>query len=124
MTRNYVERLLDLGKVLGVQTPMPASDRLGWILVSKQRASANYLAALTEDDDDYAAERQRAIQAKPFLVSVIEQHRKWRDSPSYDEEFDRYDQCRFATINDVEQYLSALGYSLPELLPAHQIDAP
>jgi hypothetical protein len=124
MTYDYIERLLTRGKTLGFLKQTESSDRLGWILLTKQEPHDRYLALLKPGEDDDFVYQQKLIRQRPYLVRVVEMAREQRENYSWDEEFLLNENHRFGHLSEVEEFVRGFGHRLEDIQPSHAIDAP
>ena len=126
MRREDLERYLDRSDELGFVKETTDPDYLGWILLSKRRAHDRYLSLLAPGEDPEFVERQEALRRRPYQVRVIELRRDVHESDRYETNDDyRVNEVhRFASLDEVEDFIRQFGHTLTAIRWRADIDAP
>src|SRR5215813_12355050 len=111
MERDYIERLLERGRVLGFVHPTESPHFVGWIRVIKQKPHPRIPELFGEEESDdeesnYFVGKERLVRQKPYVVNVIEMNRKVIDDNRYEtnEDFRGNEVHRFATLDEVAEF--------------------
>lgn len=125
MKRYDLERYLDRGDELGFIKPMSNDDRLGWVLLCKQKPNDRYLSLLKPGEEVKYTGAQEAIRQKPYLLNIIELDRKFYDLEDFDEDdYSVNELYRFSNLDDVKNFLSNRDLDLSEIKWRIDIKAP
>ena len=132
MNQEEVEQYLTNNFQLGFVKPTGSPDYLGWVLLTKmtpQYAIPNYDSLDPAEDADLIREldaRREYIRQHPYFVRVVELNRAVHESGTYETEEDYRQKHKyyFATLDGVEAFFRAFGYSFATIKTGRDIDAP
>ena len=126
----------------GFSTPTDSPDYLGWILVGRRSRGpltledvepnssvhATLLNLLEKRPEVYMrlVEEKRDAQECPFMALVLELNKAVHESDADHEEEDyrKREVYYFRSLQEVEQLLNKLGYSIANIKGSREIDAP
>lgn len=130
MNIDNLEKKLTKGEQWGFRKEIDDPDYLGWILLVKRQLPIIYPrdAYEPEEEERYLSlvELYEKLKKTPYQILNLELRREVHESDVYETEEDyRFKQSLyFANLQEVENYLSDLGYDLNQIKHRSEIDAP
>ena len=117
MIRQELEFFLDRGDSLGFQKATGTDDYLGWILLSKRKPNERLLSLLQPNEEPQFVAEQETIRRRPYQVLVQDLRRDVYESNAYETNEDfRLNQCyRFASLDEVEDFVRQFGHTLTQI---------
>lgn len=125
-----LEKKLSKGEQWGFKKELEVPDYLGWILLVKRKPPIIHTrdAYQPEEEEIYTSlvELHEKLGKTPYQILNLELRREVHESDAYETEEDyRFKQSLyFANLQEVEDFLSDLGYNLSDIKHRSEIDAP
>lgn len=123
MTKERIEFYLNRNNTFGFNTEN--DDKIvGWIKLSKLFPIQGFFEKFAHMADPETLEKQMKIEREPYCVIISQVTREVFDSDKYpsNEDYLLNTNYRFATLDDVEYFLKALGYDLANIKWGADID--
>jgi hypothetical protein len=123
VTHQQLEFYLDRKNVFGFNTHND-DEKVGWILLSKKLPTAKFAEWVEESEDRWGYRRQRRIEQEPYWITMEEVTRAVFECDRFPTEQGYLLKINysFATLADVDRFLSELGYSLSEIKWGADVD--
>jgi len=130
MNIEELERKLNQGERLGLKKDIDDPSYLGWILLTKRKPPIVYpREAYGENGEGIyrdLVELHEKLTKTPYHILNLELKREVHEGEAYETEEDyRFkESLYFETLQQVEYYISNLGYCLNNIKYRREIDAP
>lgn len=128
MDKIALEKRLDYGEQWGFIMDTHNPNLLGWILINKYKPEPITPVDPQEDPEGYQRwlTNSKALRATPYHIHVAEIDREAHESGSYldNEDYHRRENYYVATLDEVEEIISRLGFSFDTIQHRSQLDAP
>lgn len=122
MTRAHMLYHLDTGKHIGFDRPSKDTDYIWQIRIWREAVTPRYIELLGPEEEPSPAVRDKL--AFPYRVRVSELHCRVVKEERY-VEFDGdarlLDMAKFATVDEVDDYLDELGLTNTDLLLGYKL---
>ncbi len=128
MDSDSLEKKLNQGGQWGFRKETNDPNYLGWILIVKYKPPILYSQELYKDEAIYirVVRKHEKITKSPYHVHIVELKREVHESDNYQSEDDyrQRENYYFSTLNEVEEFITKLGYSFDNIKRRDELDAP
>ncbi|MDY6781851.1 MAG: hypothetical protein SW833_04740 [Cyanobacteriota bacterium] len=123
-----LEKKLDRGEEWGFRKVVDNSDYLGWVLLAKRKPPIVFPKETYETEETYISLREWSEKLKrtPYHILVLELKREVHESGDYEDNDDyrQRESYYLSTLQEVEEFIENLGYSLQNIQFSGDIDPP
>ena len=125
MRREDLERYLGRGDQLGFQKETGDGEYIGWLMLSKRHVNERYLSLLAAGEKPEVVAEAEYARVCPYQVWVAEFRRDVYERGECESADDyRLNKCFFfPSLEHVEEFVRAFGYTLEEIRWAREIDS-